>query len=96
MYPKKNLDYQANVLNRFARAFYERHGAQVTEDAFETGAIPADKILMTTRYCLRREIGACLKTPGHRRKLDPPLTLTDGKRTYRLHFDCEHCRMTLL
>jgi 23S rRNA 5-hydroxycytidine C2501 synthase len=93
VYPEKNLDYRANVFNRFAKAFYEHHGAQVVEDAFETGINPSGKHLMTTRYCLRRELGACLKNPKHRLKLHPPLTMSDGKRTYTLHFDCEHCRM---
>ena len=93
MYPEKILDYRANVFNRFAKAFYEHHGAEVAEDAFETGTKPSGKNLMTTRYCLRRELGACLKNPDHRLKLTPPLTLSDGKRTYTLRFDCEHCRM---
>jgi len=93
IYPEKTLDYRANVFNRFAKAFYERHGAKVVEDAFETGIKPSGRHLMTTRYCLRRELGACLKNPKHRLKLHPPLTMTDGKRTYALQFDCEHCRM---
>ncbi|MBA3037433.1 MAG: U32 family peptidase [Desulfobacterium sp.] len=92
-YPEKILDYRANVYNRFARAFYLRHGAQVVERAFEAEKKPSGTILMTTRYCLRREIGACLKNPKHRLRLAPPLSLTDGKRTYRLGFDCKHCRM---
>jgi putative protease len=96
MYPEKTLDYRANVLNRFAKAFYERHDAQVVENAFETGINPSGKHLMTTRYCLRRELGACLKNPKHRLKLHPPLTISNGKRTYKLQFDCEHCRMHII
>lgn len=96
IYPEKKLDYGANVFNSSARGFYERHGAKIVENAFETGTAPSGRILMTTRYCLRREIGACLKKEVKQRKIDPPLTLTDGKRTYRLHFDCRQCRMHLL
>lgn len=92
-YPDKSLDYRANVFNRSAMAFYEHHGTKVVEDAFETGIDPSGKILMTTRYCIRREIGACLKHEKKQRKVDPPLTLTDGKRTYLLHFDCRQCLM---
>jgi putative protease len=92
-YPEKNLDYRANVANRLARDFYEKHGAKVVEEALEKGGSPSGKILMTTRYCLRRELSACLKKPEQRQKLRPPLVLTDGKRTFRLEFDCEQCRM---
>jgi putative protease len=91
-YPEKNLDYRANVFNRNARTFYEKHGVTVIEDALEAGGSTSGKTLMTTRYCIRREIGACLKETGGR-DLVPPLTLTDGKRTYTLRFDCKACRM---
>ncbi|MBF0469028.1 MAG: U32 family peptidase, partial [Desulfamplus sp.] len=65
VYPEKNLDYQANIFNRYARKFYEKYGAKVLEEAFETGLGTSNRILMTTRYCIRREIGACLKTGGY-------------------------------
>ena len=35
-YPEKKVDFRANILNQYARRFYERHGASVTEGAFET------------------------------------------------------------
>lgn len=92
-YPEKHLDYQANVSNRLARAFYERHGTRVVENALEAGTSPSGKVLMTTRYCIRREIGACLKAAHPARHIDPPLTLTHGKRSYALQFDCKRCRM---
>jgi putative protease len=95
VYPEKNLDFRANISNRLARAFYERHGAHVGEDALETGVSPAGKPLMTTRYCIRREIGACLM--DRNRRLDPrsPLILSDGKRAWTLEFDCKRCRMSV-
>jgi putative protease len=91
--PDKTLDYHANILNRSARAFYERHGATVTENALESGTSSTEKILMTTRYCIRRELRACLKIKNEQAKLKGPLTLTHGKRSYRLEFDCPNCRM---
>ncbi len=96
VYPKKNLDYRANVFNRFARSFYEKHGATVLEEAMETGLPPEGRVLMTTRYCIRRELGACLKNPEQRAKLQGPLTLSDGKRRFELRFDCHVCRMQVL
>lgn len=105
VYPEKYLNYQSNVFNRYAKIFYESHGAEVLEDAFETGLNPSGRILMKTKYCIRREIGACLKKNRDKKnedkkqknqlKLAPPLTLTDGKRNYKLLFDCELCEMSV-
>lgn len=95
-YPEKQVDYKTNILNPSARAFYEKHGAKVTEEALEAGTPSSGKVLMTTRYCIRREIGACLKHPKPLLTIDPPLSISDGKRTYRLEFDCRKCRMHVI
>jgi putative protease len=95
VYPEKSVDFRANISNRLARSFYEGHGAHVAEDALETGGSPAGKPLMTTRYCIRREIGACLMDRNRRLDPRPPLILTDGKRSWTLEFDCKRCRMSL-
>ncbi|MBI5064534.1 MAG: U32 family peptidase [Desulfatitalea sp.] len=92
-YPEKSVDYRANVLNRQAENFYARHGATVTEPALEAGVNPAGKRVMTTRYCIRHQLDAC---PRHgNKKIIPkePLYLSDGKRKYRLAFDCQRCEM---
>lgn len=99
--PEKNLTYQANIFNKEAEKFYAAHGAQVIEPAFETGLSPLNKILMTTKYCIRREIGACLKKDGDKKqnrqlKIKSPLTLTDGTRNYKLKFDCQQCKMHVM
>ncbi|GAB6097301.1 U32 family peptidase [Desulfatiferula olefinivorans] len=96
VFPASSLDYSANVLNDHARAVYRRFGVRVIEDAFEAGPSVPGRILMTTRYCLRRELGACLKDPHQTVDLVPPLTLVGGKRTLRLTFDCARCRMHVL
>jgi 23S rRNA 5-hydroxycytidine C2501 synthase len=92
-YPEKTVDYRANVLNRHARQFYARHGATVAEPALEGGGNPSGKIVMTTRYCLLHQFDACprhAETPASFKK---PLFLTDGRRQYRLSFDCHLCVM---
>ena len=48
---------------------------------------------MTTRYCLRREMGECLKCGS---KLRGPLYLVHGMHRYELQFDCARCEMKLL
>ena len=58
-YPEKTLDFHANVLNEHARQFYERHGAEIIEPAFETLSDTAGKTVMTTRYCIRHQLDLC-------------------------------------
>lgn len=92
-YPEENLDYRANVLNRRAEQFYFRHGAQAVEWSLEAGGEVSGKRLMTTRYCIRHELGACPRYSKQPDSLKEPLHLTDGQRHYRLCFDCRRCLM---
>jgi putative protease len=48
--------------------------------------------VMETRYCLRREMGACLKTKEGS-KLPSQLYLTSEGKRFLLDFDCRNCRM---
>lgn len=113
-YPVSSLDYQDNVANSLADAFYRSHGVKEIAPAMETEGIlygaagkageVSDKndkkevkkglrSVMTTRHCILREMGLCRKE-GHR--LNEPLTLSSGNRSFRLSFDCERCEMHLL
>jgi len=95
-YPEKKLDYHANVLNDKARQFYERHGVEIVEPAFETLEEIIGKTVMTTRYCVRNQLGLCLKDHKIKHHLKEPLRITDGPHTYRLEFDCRQCRMSVI
>lgn len=91
------LTYHDNVANSLARKFYTDHSVNSMESALESRpALDRDKELkvMTTRYCLRRELGACLRSPGGRR-LAGPLKLIGGNRELRVEFDCANCRMQI-
>ncbi len=94
-YPERILDYRANVLNGPAKQFYERHGATVSEPAFETLGEVAGKTVMTTRYCIRHELGGCLLASGAA-SIKEPLRLHDAHHTYRLDFDCKACKMRVI
>lgn len=91
----------ANVANEKARALYRDHGIDNPEAALETASAAERNRggirVMTTRYCLRRELGACLKTPQGRR-LEAPLKLraSGGIPEFRLDFDCRACRMNVI
>lgn len=90
-----NIDRHNNVANNLAREFYQEHGAAEIDDAIEISGRKGKGIrVMTTRYCLRRELGKCLKDnpcPAEKR----PLYLRGANFTYRLDFDCRHCQMTV-
>ena len=98
------LDYRANVLNAKAEAFYRRHGAQQVERGLEQTGNYDDKALMTTRYCLRYELGCCLqgKNENEKRrnetveiKPSDTLLLRNQERLFRLEFDCRECLMRI-
>ena len=90
-YPEADLDFNANVLNSKAEAFYRRHGVKDIAMSVEGGADLAGKPLMTTRFCIRRRLGLCRKG-----KEVEPLYLEDADgRRFRLEFDCARCGMKL-
>ena len=96
-YPVKTLDFTYNVSNKFARAFYERHGVTEIEKAFELQWDPGKSRVMVTKYCVRYELGKCAryqrKTMGE--KLVEPLTLKHGEVEYKLKFNCKPCEMEI-
>ena len=58
------------------------------------------KALMTTKYCLRYELGCCLRGKNRGRALLPleasdTLVLRNNDRLFRLEFDCRECLMRI-
>ena len=97
----ETLTFHDNVSNSLSRQFYTSRGTRQITPALEVQPIPDNREIqiMSTRYCLRREIGACLLTPEGRH-LHGPLFLTDTQgrldRRFRLDFDCPHCTMHVI
>jgi len=75
-YPVSKLDFTYNVSNSLARAFYYRHGVTEIEKAFELQWEPGKSRVMTTKYCVKYELGKCARfqrdTMGE--KVKEPLT----------------------
>ena len=95
-YPVPVLTHKANVLNDQARQFYRRHGVERIEPAFETLTDVFGKTVMTTRYCIRYQLNACLKDADSEHRLKAPLRIDDGLHRYRLEFDCAQCHMRVV
>lgn len=91
-YPADRLTAQDNVTNRLAEAFYRDHGVRRIERGLDLAPSTAGRCVMRSAYCLRREIGECLR---ERPRLAEPLCLERGAHRYRLSFDCTRCEMTL-
>lgn len=86
--------YHDNVANSRAAHFYADHGAEVAQKAAEVERPEGPVRIMTTRYCLRRSLGACLLSPDAD-KLPRDLFLEAPIGRLRLKFDCKNCNMQL-
>lgn len=94
IYPVDVLDYRDNVSNSLAEKFYRDHGVRIIGKALETsGSAGHQCVVMTTRHCILREIGMCLKEGN---KVSLPLRITSGNNGFTLAFDCRRCEMQLL
>lgn len=92
----RKYPYLFNVANHDARAFYEAHGMSGLEPALET-AEPKRSVVMQCRYCIRHELGFCVRRGGKKPEWREPLTLRLGDgRGFRLDFRCDECQMNLL
>jgi 23S rRNA 5-hydroxycytidine C2501 synthase len=96
-YPVTQLDFTYNVSNQLARDFYKRHGVTEIEKAFELQWDPGKSRVMTTKYCVKYELGKCARfqreTMGE--KVVEPLVLKHGEVEYKLKFNCKPCEMEI-
>lgn len=93
------LTYHDNIANSLAHDFYTAHGARIAQPAIEVSMPGKDKDLtvMTTRYCIRRELGACLKEKDRSAQLPREIYLRDDSgRRYRIDCDCARCGMKIV
>ena len=102
-YFSEKLDSRDNVANSKAELFYRQHGVKRIEKAMEVESPSESKgkrrVVMATRYCLRRELGCCKKAPENKKLfklLSEPLTITTGPNVFHLDFDCKNCEMNVI
>jgi putative protease len=93
-WPQKHLRFTGNVLNKKAEDFYHRHGVETIEPGAESGQDLIGQKVMTTKYCLRRELNLCQRTDGL--TTAAPLILQDEDgREYQVNFLCGKCGMEI-
>ncbi|MCQ2249845.1 MAG: U32 family peptidase [Bacteroidales bacterium] len=97
-YPEAEGNYRLNVANQLARQFYEEHGCHITEPAFELLGNTKGKEVMTTKYCIRREMGYCLKNGTKKAPEDwnsKRYILHGAYQDFDLVFNCKDCKMQI-
>ncbi len=92
-YPKRELTAEENVTNHLAEAFYRDHGVEQIVRGLDLEPSTLGHRVMRSPYCIRREIGQCLKKNP---TLKGELYLEHGTFRYRLQFDCKRCEMSLI
>ena len=93
IFPKDNLSYLGNVINKKSREFYEMHGVEIIEDGLEKLRSDDELVVMTTKHCVRYANNICSKEIG---KPATSLYLVNDKGRFRLDFDCRNCCMKVI
>ena len=94
-FPEPELSYLGNVLNRQAEAFYRRHGVTRIEPAAESGLDLRGRQLMTTRYCLKHQLGLCPRLCDPEPLAEPLSLLDEEGHRLELRFECADCQMEI-
>ncbi len=96
-YPKKELDYRANIVNEKSKQFYNRHGVEKIEYGLEMDKVTQKGlVLMRSKNCIRYNLGQCLMRDKQSPDFNQELFLKDNNRTYKLSFDCKNCFMDVI
>ncbi|MFI3265812.1 MAG: U32 family peptidase [Rikenellaceae bacterium] len=98
-YPYKIIAQDNSIVNELAKNFFLGRGVEMFESPLEASKNFDMQRVMTCRYCVRREIGACLKDAGAAYNKVVPrseLYVRTGPHTYKLGFDCKKCEMYIL
>ena len=99
-YFQTNVDGRANIVNNKAETFYRRHGVTTIERGPDQHGVNFKEgfPLMTTKYCLRYELGQCLMHKCNKH-VSPDyagdLFLYNNGNKFKLTFDCKKCEMQI-
>ncbi|MFI3317974.1 MAG: U32 family peptidase [Rikenellaceae bacterium] len=90
---KQEITADENITNSLSKSFLMDHGAKHIAPAMELKDNLVGEKVMESSYCIRREIGECLREGS---QLKEPLYIERGTSHFRLIFDCACCRMDLI
>ena len=93
-FPPSHLSYKFNVSNHLAKETYLSHGADSADSAYEI-VHNEDAELMRTKYCIRYELGQCLKMKPKGTPFPARLHLENNGQVFPLQFDCSNCEMVV-
>ncbi len=93
-FPPRHLSYKFNVANHLAKENYLSHGADSADSAYEI-VHNEDAELMRTKYCIRYELGQCLKMKPKGVPFPAKLHLENNGQVFPLQFDCANCEMVV-
>jgi len=94
-YPQNRLVFLGNVLNQKAQDFYRRHGVEDIEPAAESGLDMIGRKVMTTKHCIKYELGGCPLQESPVDFEEPLYLADDGGLRLRLAFNCQDCLMEI-
>ncbi len=93
LFPEKKLSYWGNVLNEKAADFYRRHGVDEIEPAAESGLNMKGRKVMTTKHCIKYELGGCPHGDAPVKFTEPLYLVDENEVALRLAFNCKACVM---
>ncbi len=91
-YPSVKIGSEVGVTNALAEEFYRDHGVREIEPSLELAESLTGETVLESAYCIRREIGECLREGS---TLRSALMLTRGDVKLALEFDCKRCKMKI-
>ena len=94
-YPIEFLDFKANIYNEKAKTFYEKRGSIIKEMALENGNNVKNKEVMTSKYCIKNQLGICSKQIPITKYKEPYILIDEFNKEYLVEFDCKNCIMKI-
>lgn len=84
--------YRDNISNRLSKVFYEKHGLDNLQPAYELQSTE-NAILMFCKHCIKNSLGICTKKHVKSPYKEPFRLTTQNGKTFTLRFDCSKCEM---
>lgn len=94
-YPPSAIDYRANISNSKSLEVYRQMGVDTYEFGFELNQDKDDKVLMTTKHCIRYQLEQCPLHHEASPDFMQDLYLRNNRQDFSLSFDCKNCLMQI-